>query len=68
MSIKLVAIDIDGTLLNSKKEITPSVFEAIQDAKAAGVKNVITTGRPIAGVSKLLNELQLMDPGDYVNT
>ena len=54
MSIKLVAIDIDGTLLNSKKEITPSVFEAIQDAKAAGVKIVITTGRPIAGVSKLL--------------
>ena len=46
-------LDIDGTLLNSKKEITPSVFEAIQDAKAAGVKIVITTGRPIAGVSKL---------------
>ena len=68
MSIKLVAIDIDGTLLNSKKEITPSVFEAIQDAKAAGVKIVITTGRPIAGVSKLLNELHLMDPGDYVIT
>ena len=54
MAIKLVAIDIDGTLLNSKKEITPSVFEAIQDAKAAGVKIVITTGRPIAGVSNLL--------------
>ena len=68
MSIKLVAIDIDGTLLNSKKEITPSVFEAIQDAKAAGVKIVITTGRPIAGVSKLLKELHLMDPGDYVIT
>ena len=32
-----------------QKEITPSVFEAIQDAKAAGVKIVITTGRPIAG-------------------
>jgi len=68
MSIKLVAIDIDGTLLNSKKEITPSVFEAIQDAKAAGVKIVITTGRPIAGVSKLLKELHLMDPGNYVIT
>ena len=68
MSIKLVAIDIDGTLLNSKKEITPSVFEAIQDAKTAGVKIVITTGRPIAGVSKLLKELHLMDPGDYVIT
>ena len=68
MSIKLVAIDIDGTLLNSKKEITPDVFQAIQDAKAAGVKIVITAGRPIAGVSKLLKELHLMDPGDYVIT
>ena len=38
MSIKLIAVDIDGTLVNSKKEITPEVFAAIQDAKAAGVK------------------------------
>ena len=68
MAIKLVAIDIDGTLLNSKKEITPSVFEAIQDAKAAGVKIVITTGRPIAGVSNLLAQLHLTDPEDYVIT
>ena len=68
MAIKLVAIDIDGTLLNSKKEITPAVFEAIQDAKATGVKIVITTGRPIAGVSNLLEKLHLMDTGDYVIT
>ena len=54
MSIKLVAVDIDGTLLNNQKEITPEVFSAIQDAKAAGVKIVIATGRPIAGVQKLL--------------
>ena len=33
MSIKLIAVDIDGTLVNSKKEITPEVFAAIQDAK-----------------------------------
>lgn len=68
MSIKLVAIDIDGTLVNSKKEITPEVFEAIQDAKKAGVKIVITTGRPITGVQKILEELNLTDQGDYVIT
>ena len=66
MNIKLVALDIDGTLLTSDGQVTPEVFQAIQDAKAAGVKIVITTGRPIAGVSKLLKELHLMDPGDYV--
>ena len=49
MSIKLVAIDIDGTLVNNNREITPEVFEAIQKAKAAGVKIVIATGRPLLG-------------------
>ncbi len=68
MSIKLIAVDIDGTLVNSKKEITPEVFSAIQDAKKAGVKVVIATGRPIAGVAKLLDDLQLRDEGDYVVT
>jgi len=68
MSIKLIAVDIDGTLVNSQKEITPEVFSAIQDAKQAGVKVVIATGRPIAGVAKLLDDLQLRDQGDYVVT
>ena len=68
MSIKLIAVDIDGTLVNSKKEITPEVFAAIQDAKKAGVKVMIATGRPIAGVAKLLDDLKLRDEGDYVVT
>lgn len=68
MSIKLVAIDLDGTLLNPQKEITPAVREAVQEAKKAGVKIVITTGRPISGVKKILTELGLTDPGDYVIT
>ena len=65
MSIKLVAVDIDGTLLNNKREVTPEVFSAVQDAKAAGVKIVIATGRPIPGVRNLLEELHLNEPGDY---
>lgn len=68
MSIKLVAVDIDGTLLTSKREITKEVYEAVQEAKQAGVKIVITTGRPIAGVTQLLTDLNLRDQGDYVIT
>lgn len=68
MSIKLVAVDIDGTLLNNKREITPQVFSAVQDAKAAGVKVVIATGRPIAGVRNLLEDLELNEAGNYVVT
>lgn len=68
MPIKLVAVDIDGTLLTSNRTITPEVYQAVQDAKTAGVKVVITTGRPIAGVTQLLSELNLCDEGDYVIT
>ena len=44
------------------------LFQAIQDAKAAGVKVVIATGRPIPGVLPLLEELNLNQDGDYVIT
>lgn len=68
MSIKLVAVDIDGTLVNKNREITPEVFDAIQDAKSQDVKVVIATGRPIAGVLPLLEELKLNEAGNYVIT
>ena len=42
MDIKLIAIDIDGTLVNSKKELTAGVKAAIEKAKAQGIK-----GRPL---------------------
>ena len=41
---KLIALDIDGTLLNSEKKITNEVFNSIQEAKKAGAK-VVGTGR-----------------------
>ncbi|MGT2906411.1 sugar-phosphatase [Streptococcus dentiloxodontae] len=68
MSIKLVAVDIDGTLLNSQRQVTSEVYQAIQEAKAAGVKIVIATGRPIVGVQNLLEELHLNQPDNYVIT
>lgn len=63
---KLIALDIDGTLLNTNKEVTIEVFEAIQNAKEQGVKVVLSTGRPLPGVKPLLDKLQLNNTGDYV--
>lgn len=63
--IKLVAIDLDGTLLNSKKEISARNKEALAQAKAAGVKIVICTGRPLAAIGIYLDALNLRDNGDY---
>ena len=42
--VKLIAIDMDGTLLNSQKEIPEENIKAIQEAAAAGIKIVLCTG------------------------
>lgn len=68
MAIKLVAIDIDGTLLNEKREVTKEVKEAIAAAVAKGVSIVLCTGRPLPGVQEQLNELDLFQDNDYVIT
>lgn len=43
--IKLIAIDLDGTLLNSKSEISKENIEAIKTAQSCGIEIVISTGR-----------------------
>ncbi|MCQ2506933.1 MAG: Cof-type HAD-IIB family hydrolase [Lachnospiraceae bacterium] len=55
-NIKLIATDMDGTLLNSKKEITAETMEAIKYARSKGIIFTVSTGRPLAGVS-LFKEL-----------
>ncbi|MDO4903532.1 MAG: sugar-phosphatase [Limosilactobacillus sp.] len=59
MAIKMVAIDIDGTLINDNREITPKTVEAIKKASAQGVKVVLCTGRPMTGVQAYLEQLGL---------
>ncbi|WP_297952185.1 Cof-type HAD-IIB family hydrolase [uncultured Lactobacillus sp.] len=62
--IKLIAIDIDGTLANSKKEITPAVKKAVLMAQEQGKQIVICTGRPLSGAQRYLNELGLNGQDD----
>src|SRR5438876_8929713 len=42
---RLLAIDIDGTLLNSKFELPPTNIAALERAHAAGIEIVLVTGR-----------------------
>jgi len=65
---KLVVLDMDGTLLNSQKEITERVRKAINAAKAIGVKVVLASGRPIDGMLPTLEALGLTTVDDYVLT
>ncbi|CBY02800.1 hydrolase, haloacid dehalogenase-like family [Listeria monocytogenes serotype 7 str. SLCC2482] len=63
---KLIAIDIDGTLLTDDHKVTDEVKEAIRQAKLKGVKVVLCTGRPLVGVENYLTDLELREEGDYV--
>ncbi|EJO5348076.1 sugar-phosphatase [Clostridium botulinum] len=62
---KLIALDMDGTLLNNKKTISKQNKEAIKAAKSKGSKVVLATGRPLKGIEKYLKELDLINDGDY---
>ncbi|WP_288745073.1 sugar-phosphatase [uncultured Enterococcus sp.] len=66
MTIKLIAIDIDGTLLNSHHQVTEAVKESLKLAQTKGIKIVLCTGRPYLGVEKLIQELDLANEDDYV--
>ena len=55
---KLVAIDLDGTLLNSYGEVSENTKEEIKKAIENGVEVVLASGRPISSVEDLANELQ----------
>ena len=68
MAIKLIAIDMDGTLLLPDHTISPAVKTAIAAARERGVNVVLTTGRPYAGVHSYLKELHMEQPGDYCIT
>ena len=51
-NIKAILLDIDGTLTNSKKEITPKTLQALLNAQDHGVKLVIASGRPAKGLTQ----------------
>ena len=56
--IALIALDLDGTLLNSEKKISTRNRVALAAARAQGIKVVLTTGRPLKAMDFLLEELE----------
>jgi len=68
MTKKALFLDLDGTLLNDKKEITPGNRAAIEAAIAAGHSIVISTGRPLASAITQAERLGLTGPGCFLIT
>ena len=62
MKYKLVAMDMDGTLLNSKRSITIETLFAIKKGMECGIKFTISTGRPLLGIKKYIDILGLDTP------
>ena len=59
MAIKAILLDIDGTLTNSKKEITPLTKEVLLKAQAKGIRLVIASGRPAKGLFHYGDQLEM---------
>lgn len=64
--IKLIAVDIDGTLLNSSHEMTARTENALKAALFQGVKIVLATGKTRRSADALLSRLNLDTPGVYL--
>lgn len=64
-NIKLVAIDLDGTLLGSDKNVSEKNFKIIKKLRDKGIFVVIATGRPVGGFSWILDRLNLFSNDDY---
>jgi len=62
----LIAIDIDGTLINEQQKITTPVFEAVRKVVQSGSQIVLCTGRPFPGAEDYMKELELNQKGDFI--
>jgi len=60
--MKVIALDLDGTLLNKKKEISLSNQERIQKLREQGVKVVLASGRSATAMRYYYNQLGLDEP------
>lgn len=63
---KLIAVDMDGTLLRRDDTISKKNKEVIRKVRDKGIKVVIASGRPIHGLERYLKELDFVAEDEYV--
>ena len=63
--IKLITIDVDGTLVTPLKRLTKTNIIAINKAREAGVHIALASGRPYSGMKALVNKLNLNQEGNF---
>lgn len=59
MAIRLLVSDLDGTLVDKDKQLTPATIAAVDRLRAAGVGFTVISARPMSGIRPLLEPLNL---------
>lgn len=68
MAYEILALDIDGTITDSRRELPEAVRQGLIDIQKAGKKIVLATGRADSGVAGLIKELEMDRYGSFVAT
>lgn len=63
MDVKLLALDLDGTVLRSDNTLSPVVGRALEKAAASGIEVAVASGRPFGSMPR---EILSIDGVDYV--
>ncbi|WP_286845033.1 MULTISPECIES: Cof-type HAD-IIB family hydrolase [unclassified Proteiniphilum] len=66
MKYKLLVLDVDGTLVNSKKELSEQTLTALLKVQHMGLRIVLASGRPAYGLRHLIEKLELKKWGGYI--
>lgn len=61
MQYNLIALDLDGTALDPKNQVTPATVEAIRQARQRGVRVVVSTGRICGEAAEFARQLGVDD-------
>lgn len=62
MQCRLLALDIDGTLLNSRSELSARTAKAVREACAAGIKVCLVSGRRPRSMARISDQIGLDSP------
>ena len=63
---KLIAVDLDGTLVRSDQRISQRTIDALVQVQRMGVKVAVASGRPTFGTAHVADTLRLEEFGGYV--
>lgn len=67
MDIRLIALDMDGTLLDEEKQLSSANKDALNACIRRGIHIVLATGRPVSGISEVVRQIPDIRYGIFTN-